>query len=140
MSLASTDERDTSQACIAADSVSLVERKMRGPIQAVRQDIVPFERCNAKNLKVSFSLVWPAGFSFPRPLSQLIDRSNFSDVALKCVQTLLLPSDVDAALSATLEAHIVGHIAYPFERMHGNKTTLLSMRTCLKEGTPCSVM
>ena len=64
VSPASTEERDRLHAGIPANSVPLVERNVRGLIQAVRQDIVPFARCSAKKLKVPVSWVWPGDFLF----------------------------------------------------------------------------
>ena len=87
-------------------TVPHVEWNVRALIQAIRQDVVPFARCSAQMAKVAVSWVWPEDFHIPPPLSQPIPESHFSDVALKCLQTVVTPRDVSDELTATLDAHV----------------------------------
>ena len=72
---ASTEERDTLLSGIPVGTVPHAERNVRGLIQAVRHDVVPFARCSSQKAKVTVSWGSIEDFHFPPPLLQPVLQS-----------------------------------------------------------------
>ena len=97
---------------------------------------MPFACCRAQQAKVVVSWVWLEDFQVPPPLSQPIPQSHFSGLALKCLQTLVTPSDASDELSATLDAHVLLRTAGQRDNRVGIIADMLDRRNAVRRYMP----